>query len=113
VQLLADDQADAGKLFAGTQALGVGLDQRRLELLVQARDANHEELVQVGRIDGQELQPFQQRPPLVARLIKHPLVEGEPGSFPVQIEGRILQVLDRRVPGDRIIGSGHRPGYSI
>ena len=57
----------------------------RSDAAFQAGDADHIELVQVGREDREELRPLQQRHPLVVRgQIKDPLVEGEPGQFSVQ-----------------------------
>jgi hypothetical protein len=98
VELPADDLPYAGELLARRQAVGAGLDQRRcLELFVQPRDANHEELVQVRRVDGQELQPLQQRPANVECLVQHPGVECQPGGLAVDVERRIDQVVDRRL----------------
>jgi hypothetical protein len=98
LQLPADDGSDAGELLAGRQTVRAGLHQRcRLQLLVQPGDANHEELVQIRRVDGQELQPLQQRPADVERLVEHPGVERQPGGLAVDVERRIDQVVDRRL----------------
>ena len=46
-----------------------------LHLLLQAADADHEELVEVGAEDGQELEPLQQRHLRVLRLFQHAAIE--------------------------------------
>ena len=58
--------------LGGRAAVGAGLRQPELDLLLQAGDADLEELVQVGRDDGDEAQPLEQRhacrpPPARAR----------------------------------------------
>jgi hypothetical protein len=52
------------------------------ELLLQARHADHEELVEVRRDDGEELHPLQQRHRGVGRLVEHALVELKPREPP-------------------------------
>ena len=52
----------------------------RVDLVVQARDADHEELVEVGRVDGAELHPLQQRDRRVLGEFEHTLVELQPAT---------------------------------
>jgi len=46
---------------------------------------DHEELVQVGREDGEEPHAFQQRNRFVFGELEHALVEPEPAFLPVQV----------------------------
>ncbi len=63
-----------------------------IDLVVQPGDADHVELVQVGRVDGAELHPLQQRQLLVLGQLEHALVEVEPRKLAVQVQRRVLQV---------------------
>ena len=67
---------------------GDGIDHVRSQLGAVGQDAHAHpvELVQVGLVDGQELQPFQQRNAGVRRLHQHPEVKFQPAHFPVHIE---------------------------
>ena len=53
--------------------------------LLQARDADLEELVEVARGDAEELQPLEQRHGLVERLREHALVELEQRQLAVDV----------------------------
>ena len=67
------------------------------DLLLETADALHEELVEIGAHDGEELDPFEQRRSFVLGFVQHPAVELEPGEFAVQVQRRVLQVdLGRR-----------------
>ncbi len=72
------------------------------ELVAQSGDPDHEELVEVALGDAEELQPLQERPPLVARLLEDPRVEVEPGELAVQ-EGRERRPLGN---GTVLLGRG-------
>ena len=86
------DLADAVELLARRHAVGPGADgDARLHLLLQAADADHEELVEVGREDGQELEPFQQRHRRVLRFLQHPAIELQPAQLAIDVEGRIVE----------------------
>jgi hypothetical protein len=52
---------------------------------VHARDAHHEELVEVGPEDRQELRAFEQGDVLVLGQLEHALVEVEPGELAVRV----------------------------
>ena len=54
-----------------------------VHLVVEAGHAHHEELVQVVRVDREELHAFEQRRALVLDQLKHALVELEPGDLAV------------------------------
>ena len=76
---------DRGELLPGGQPV----DRAQVDILqllpLQPRDTDGEEFVQVRAGDGQEAQPFQQGMGAVHRFFQHPLVEGEPGEFAVEI----------------------------
>ncbi len=63
------------------------------DLLFQAADALHEELIEIVADDRQKLHALEQRRAAIFSLVQHPLVEVEPGQLTVQIELRRLQVL--------------------
>ena len=61
-----------------------------VHLVVQARDAHHHELVEIGRVDGEELHPLEQGRLLVLGQLEHPLVEVQPRQLAVGVElGRV------------------------
>jgi hypothetical protein len=63
------------------------------------RHPNHEELVQVRRRDGQELDAFEEGMGRIARLRQDAVVELEPAQLTVEIQRRIPEVRRRRTPG--------------
>ena len=63
----------------------------RLDLLLETRDADHEELVEVGPVDGDELQTLEERIRLVDRLLEDAIVEIEPRGFAVDVERGIVE----------------------
>ncbi len=71
-----------------------------VDLVVQAGDADHEELVEVRAEDRRELQPLEQR--LVGLLgeLEDALVERQPGELAVVVELGIVEVGRRRRLGD-------------
>jgi hypothetical protein len=81
---LAHAFADSGQLLGGGHAGGVGAGHAFIEQDVQTADADHEEFVQVGAGDGQELQSLQRRQRLVAGLVENALVELQPGELAVE-----------------------------
>ena len=66
------------------------------DLVLQPRNPDHEELVQVGAEDGQELDAFEQRMPAIVRLFQHAAVELEPAQLAVEVERRVLEICRRR-----------------
>ena len=83
--LLADEVADARELVARRQPVGGRVDDVGLELIVQPRDADHEELVEVRRVDREELHALEERPPRALRLGQHAPVEGEPRQLAIEV----------------------------
>ena len=55
------------------------------DLLLQAADALHEELVEVRGGDRQELHTLEQRGSFVVRLVQDTVVEGQPGQLAVEV----------------------------
>ena len=76
------------ELLLGRQPVGRDVLAVRPHLLLQDRDANHEELVEVGADDGEELDALEQRVAAIARLVEHPLVERQPAELAVDVERR-------------------------
>src|SRR5206468_11597879 len=72
----------------GREAVRAGLGHAGVDLVVDTGDADHEELVQVPRVDGEELEALEEREPLVLRELEHPVVELEPAELPVEVELR-------------------------
>ena len=79
-----DVRADRGELLAGRQPAGRGAGDAGGHLVLQRRDADLEELVEVGRADRDELQPFEQRDPGLVGQGKHAAVEVEPAQLSVE-----------------------------
>src|SRR5262249_48201156 len=61
-----------------------------LDLLLDAADADHEELVQVGAEDGQELEALQKGHLRVLGLFEYAAVELQPAQLPVEVQRRIF-----------------------
>ena len=76
---------DAQELFLWRHPVGDRVRELRGHLLLQPRDPDHEELVQVGLGDGDEAHPLQERMPLVAGLLQDPVVEPQPRELPVYV----------------------------
>jgi hypothetical protein len=84
--------ADGHQLLLGVQPVGREILDAGAVLLEQRRQPHHEELVQVGRRDAEELDPLQQRVGGVPGLGQHALVELEPGQLAIQVERGIREV---------------------
>ena len=52
---------------------------------LEARDAHHEELVEVAGEDGQEVRTFEKRRARIFGELEHALVEGEPAQLAIEI----------------------------
>ena len=98
-QRMAQPQDVRVELFDdGQVAAGVGAR-------AHGPDALHEELVEIGGEDGQELESLEQRHPFVERFGEHAAIEFEPGQ--VAVEPGVLQHacaqlrvhIDRNSPG--------------
>ncbi len=86
--LLLDDPLGArGHLAENRErlhAVGPARGGTQLDLLLQARDADLEELVQVRRDDAEELEAFEDGNGLVFSLRQHAPVEFEGLQFPIE-----------------------------
>ena len=84
--------ADQGDRLRGGEPVLAGGSHARVDLVVQAGDAHHVVLVEVGRVDRAELDPLQQGFRLVLGELQHAVIEVEPGQLAVDIQRRILQM---------------------
>src|SRR5471032_3144098 len=75
VHVAVHQLADARQCLVRLQAVGARLFTGEGDLLLEAGDADLEELVQVAGENQQEFQPFQQRIGLIQRLLEHADVE--------------------------------------
>ena len=83
----------ARELLGRRQAVGGRLGDAGLDLLLEAGDAHHEELVQVRAQDGEELDALEQRVARVARLLEHAGLELEQAELAVDVEAGVFQFL--------------------
>ena len=88
-----DDLADHPELLVRGQPVGAAFRDRGLDLLVQPRDPDHEELVEVRVEDREELDPLEQRPARVERFLEHAPVEGQPRDLPVEVERVVVETV--------------------
>src|SRR5690606_41704749 len=94
-----------GELLGKGEAVGAADGQVGLFAAFQPGHANHVELVQIGREDGEELGAFQQWLGFVLGQRQHPRVEDLPREFPVEVT-----VGRKRVLGGGDVGGGGRRG---
>ena len=80
-----DPLADGGELLGRGAPVGRVLGAAGRHLLHESRHPHLEELVQVGREDGQELGPLEEGVPLVPRLVQDAGIEVEPGQLAVDV----------------------------
>src|SRR6185295_10571729 len=73
------------ELFRNREAVRAGLIRAELEALLQTRDADLEELVEIARRNAQEFEPFEQRHLLVERLREYALVECEQRELAIDV----------------------------
>ena len=86
---LLDPLADRAELLDLVDALGRRRADAGLELLLQARDAHLEELVEVRAEDREELRALEQRQRRVLREREHARVELEPRELAVEVAGLV------------------------
>jgi len=72
-------------------AVGAGFLRARFDLIQQAGDADHEELVEVGAQDGKEFGAFQERIGGILGLFENTPLELEQAQLAVHIERRIVE----------------------
>ena len=82
------------QLLAGGHAIRGGLRQRRVHLLLQAGDADLEELVDGFAQDGKEADPLQQRQRDVLGHRQHPIDEIQLRELTVEVARRGSRRLD-------------------
>ena len=61
------------------------------DLLLEARDPDHEELVEVRPVDRDEFEPLEQRVARVEGLLEDPVVERQPRQLAVDVEPGIVE----------------------
>src|SRR5262249_1673768 len=93
---LVGPNRDRRELLAGAHRVRAALLDVPRELLLEARHPDHEELVEVGAGDGEELEPFERRDLRVEPLLEHPLVERQPRQLPVDEEPGVAEVYAPR-----------------
>ena len=79
---------DQRELLGGRQRIVGHGRHARAHLAEQARDAHHEEFVEVVRGNGEETQLLQQREIAVRGFLEHAAVELEPGKLPIDVASR-------------------------
>src|SRR5216683_369304 len=95
-------RVDVGIAFGDLLRWRAPVDRKLLDagsdLLLQAADPFHEELVKIRGGDREKFEPLEQRVALVLRFGKNPAVECEPGQLAVEVElgGRQGIVILRR-----------------
>jgi hypothetical protein len=82
--------ANRFQLVGDGQAVRTALQRARLQELLQARDSNLEELVEIGARNAQELDPFEQGNAAVLRLFQHALIEFQERQLAIDVELRRL-----------------------
>ncbi|MNR01581.1 hypothetical protein D3C85_1173890 [compost metagenome] len=99
--LLVHQLADARHRLVRQQAVGAGLFAGEGDLLLQAGDADLEELVEVAGEDQQELQALEQGIGLIQRLLQHADVELQLGQFTVDVQAAVIQARHHQGCGSR------------
>ncbi len=89
---LTDATVDPCQHLGGGEAVGAARVDPGIDLVVDAGDADHEELVEVGDEDRQELEPLDQRQRLVLGQLENPVVEVQPRELAVDVERRVAQI---------------------
>ena len=85
-------RADRRELLVRQEAVGSRLAHTPELLLLESRDAHHEEFVEIRGNDGQELEPLEDRQRDIRRLFEHPRVELEPRQLAVEEQLRVVEL---------------------
>ena len=96
------------------QTVRAAVAEAGVDLIVQAGDADHEELVEVAGEDRRELQALEQRQVGLLGELEHAPVELDPGQLAVVVQRGVVEVelgLDlrrrgRRDGADRVLRGG-------
>ena len=97
---------DRVECLRGAQAVGRRARVACRDLLLQAGDADLEELVEVAGEDGQEAHALEQRVALVDGLVQHAVVELEPRQLAVDVRDLRSGCRATRSGGTRLARSG-------
>ncbi len=92
LELLPGPRPHGVELLLGVVAIGRDVLDPFAQRLEHRRDADHEELVEVGADNREELHPLEKRMRGVGRLGQHALIELEPAQLAVDVERRILEI---------------------
>ncbi len=93
VDLRQRARADGRQLLIGGLAVDRHLFDAGAEFLQDGGDAHHEELVEVGAGDGEELDALEQRVRRILRLREDALVERQPAQLAVDVERRAAEIV--------------------
>ena len=85
---------DAIQLLRNRHRIGGLLGLAQFLQVLQARDPDLEELIEVAGGDAQELQPLEQRLGVIEGQRQHPVIELQEGEFTVDVAARRLEVRD-------------------
>ncbi|MNY35280.1 hypothetical protein D3C86_1696790 [compost metagenome] len=91
IDLLVDQLADPRQHLLRLQAVGAGQLAGEGDLLLQAGDADLEELVEVAGENQQELQALEQRGGLVERLLQDTDIELQLRQLAVDVQAAVVQ----------------------
>jgi hypothetical protein len=83
---------NGSELFGNRECVGCQRARAELEQLLQPRNTNLEELIEIARRDGEESQPLEQRHARIHRLREHALVELEQRELAVDVEIGAFQI---------------------
>ncbi len=92
-----DDFVDAVELLGGRPAVRAHYGDASADLPLEARDADHEEFIEIVRRDRQETELFEHRMVRIVRLFHHPPVELKPAEFAVDEAFRRMANVRRRL----------------
>jgi hypothetical protein len=82
----------------GAEPIGAARVDAGVDLIVMARHAHHEELVEVRAVDRQELDALEQRHAVVLGELQHAVVEVEPRQLAIRVQlGRVERQRLRRL----------------
>ena len=85
-------RADRLQLLGDRQSVRAALHRAGLQQLLEARDPDLEEFVEIGAGDAQESHPLEQRNGGVLGLLEHALIEFEERQFAIDVELGGVQV---------------------
>ena len=109
LEVAQDPLADRVEHLRRRAPVGARLGDARVDLVVHAGDADHEELVEVRRVDRGELHALEQRDRRVLGELEHALVEVQPRELAVEVQVGVVARLRRALELERLqLGGGDR-----